>query len=215
MPVSKEHIRARFKKWADKNRDRIRSYATNAELAMYAQLRRLENPTAWKAKRKLWESRNPSKVRQYQQTNYSSHLAARLASAANYRGTHRKEISEYRKWKLDTDANTRIRHNLNSLIRLTALRHGGRKSVRTIEALGCTADFFRGFLEARFRDGMNWSNYGSYWEIDHIIPCAEFDLRDAGQQKQCFHYSNLRPLSKPENRAKSARCPAVHQKELL
>ena len=49
---------------------------------------------------------------------------------------------------------------------------------------------------------MNWSNHGSYWEIDHIIPCDSFDLTDIEQQKQCFHYTNLQPLTVSENRSK-------------
>ena len=32
------------------------------------------------------------------------------------------------------------------------------------------------------------------WHIDHIKPCASFDLTDPKQQQQCFHYSNLQPL---------------------
>jgi hypothetical protein len=50
---------------------------------------------------------------------------------------------------------------------------------------------------------MNWNNHGIYWEIDHIIPCSRFNLEDEEQQKQCFHYSNLQPLTKTENRQKS------------
>jgi hypothetical protein len=49
---------------------------------------------------------------------------------------------------------------------------------------------------------MSWNNHGSYWEIDHIKPCSSFDLTDIEQQKQCFHYTNLQPLTIYENRSK-------------
>jgi hypothetical protein len=47
---------------------------------------------------------------------------------------------------------------------------------------------------------MSWDNYGiKGWHIDHIIPCAAFDLTDPEQQKICFHYTNLRPLYWADN----------------
>jgi hypothetical protein len=49
---------------------------------------------------------------------------------------------------------------------------------------------------------MSWSNYGE-WEIDHIIPCDYFNLANEEEQKICFHYLNLQPLWKNENRSKS------------
>lgn len=53
---------------------------------------------------------------------------------------------------------------------------------------------------------MNWDNYGKkekQWSVDHIIPCAVFDLTDPVEQKQCFHYSNCRPMWHIENIKKS------------
>jgi len=41
---------------------------------------------------------------------------------------------------------------------------------------------------------MTWDNYGSLWHIDHIKPCASYDLADPLQQAECFHYTNLQPL---------------------
>lgn len=50
---------------------------------------------------------------------------------------------------------------------------------------------------------MNWDNHGIIWEIDHIKPCVSFNLIDPEQQKQCFHYTNLQPLFKTNEVAKS------------
>ena len=46
---------------------------------------------------------------------------------------------------------------------------------------------------------MNRANYGPYFHIDHIIPCASFNLIHVEQQKKCFHYSNLQPLLAIDN----------------
>jgi hypothetical protein len=58
-------------------------------------------------------------------------------------------------------------------------------------------------LEKQFKEGMSWDNHGSYWEVDHIIPCDSFNMQDIEQQKLCFHYTNLQPLTKIQNRQKS------------
>ena len=60
----------------------------------------------------------------------------------------------------------------------------------------------KAYLELQFTDGMTWENRGN-WHIDHIRPCASFDLTDPEQQKQCFHYTNLQPLWAADNLAKS------------
>jgi hypothetical protein len=64
--------------------------------------------------------------------------------------------------------------------------------------LGCTLEFLKGYLEAQFVEGMTWDNYGE-WHIDHIIPCADFDLSNPVAQETCFHYSNLQPLWAEDN----------------
>ena len=39
--------------------------------------------------------------------------------------------------------------------------------------------------------------------LDHIRPCASFDLTDEAQQRECFHYTNLQPLWATDNMQKS------------
>ena len=70
----------------------------------------------------------------------------------------------------------------------------GSKSGKSLELLGCTIPELKSYLEARFLPTMTWENYGTLWHIDHIIPCASYNLVDPEQQKKCFHYTNLQPL---------------------
>ena len=41
---------------------------------------------------------------------------------------------------------------------------------------------------------MTWGNYGKFWEIDHILPLASFDLTDREQFLRSIHWTNLQPL---------------------
>lgn len=53
---------------------------------------------------------------------------------------------------------------------------------------------------------MSWDNYGYRgWHIDHIKPCASFDLTDPNQREQCFHFSNLQPMWAKDNLSKGAK----------
>jgi len=49
---------------------------------------------------------------------------------------------------------------------------------------------------------MGWDNQGTYWQIDHILPIASFDLNDEEELYKCFHYTNTQPMEALENRLK-------------
>lgn len=63
---------------------------------------------------------------------------------------------------------------------------------------------YRIYLQGQFLPSLQWDNYGKIWEIDHVRPCASFDLSDTAQQKECFNWSNTQPLFKLDNLRKGA-----------
>lgn len=97
----------------------------------------------------------------------------------------------------------RLRANLRR--RLHKALKGICSSPRTLRLLGCSIDVFREHLENKFVAGMTWENYGSIWHVDHIKPCAKFDLTDPEQQKDCFHWTNQQPLFALDNFRKNAK----------
>lgn len=108
------------------------------------------------------------------------------------------------KFKYDNNKNLRISHNLRTRIRNAVKHPKGTKSAKTLELVGCTVEDLCLFLEAEFTEGMTWVNYGD-WHIDHMRPCASFDLEDPEEQKRCFHWTNLQPLWAQDNLRKGAK----------
>ena len=107
-----------------------------------------------------------------------------------------KKSAEYNKNKRKKDITYRILDNLR-----TRLRHALKdktKSKHTIQLIGCSILDLKQHLENQFRKGMSWENYGK-WQIDHIKPCASFDLSKPEEQRKCFNYTNLQPLWADEN----------------
>jgi hypothetical protein len=82
---------------------------------------------------------------------------------------------------------------------------GGHKSKSTIALLGMDLSEFRVYIQGQFRDGMTWENYGPVWHLDHVRPCAKFNLTDPGQQCICFKWDNIQPLLVKENLQKGDR----------
>lgn len=115
----------------------------------------------------------------------------------------RRELAKaYHEHKQASDPIYRLRRTLRARVR-EALK-GACKAGKTMELTGCSPEALRAHLESLWKPGMTWENHGLHgWHIDHIIPCAAFDLADPQEQRKCFHYSNLQPLWGLENLSKS------------
>ncbi len=86
---------------------------------------------------------------------------------------------------------------------------GKAKTESTMKLIGCSAEKVTKWIESQFTNGMKWENI----EIDHMMPCAHFNLENPEEQKACFHYTNLQPLLKKDNRSKTSKI--VHNMKWL
>lgn len=109
---------------------------------------------------------------------------------------------EYSRDYYQTNIQRRLKTLLQVRVRRALLDQQAEKSQSTAAELGCTIEELARHFESRFSKGMTWENIGK-WHIDHIRPCASFDLTDRVQQSQCFHYTNLQPLWAEDNLRKS------------
>jgi 5-methylcytosine-specific restriction endonuclease McrA len=71
-------------------------------------------------------------------------------------------------------------------------------------------------LDKRLKPEMTWDNYGTYWEVDHIIPITAFNFKLPTDIdfKKCWALKNLQPLEKTENRRKSNKLKRPFQPSL-
>jgi len=163
-------------------------------------------------KQKEYALRNKDKIKEYQKEWRKKNQDSIMVYQGKYRSEHREKMREYlrkyQKDRLKRDVQFRLRYSLRVRIRIAL--HGKGKSKRSFDLIGCTIKELKQHIEKQFQTGMTWENWGRYgWHIDHIRPCARFDLSDPEQQRKCFHYSNLQPLWAEENQKKNCKSKEI------
>ena len=182
-------------------------YEQNAEkIKKYGKAWREQNAEKIKERHKAYREQNREKIKERKKA-YRKQNAEKIK---DYCKQNRDKIRIYIRNKRKTDLNFRLSDNLRKRVR--KVLNGKSKSKKTMDLIGCSVDFLKKHLENQFQPGMSWNNYGNpngdhseCWHIDHILPCASFDLSDPKQQQKCFHYSNLQPLWAEDNISKGAK----------
>lgn len=113
-----------------------------------------------------------------------------------------KQQKIYEKEKYKKDIRYKLKKNLRG--RIFQSIKGNDKSLNTMFLIGCEIDYFMFHIQNQFTNDMSWDNYGD-WHIDHIKPCASFDLSKPVEQRKCFHFKNLQPLWAEDNNKKRAK----------
>ena len=172
--------------------------------------------TANKLKTQQYYINNKERINKQSKTTYESNREyyiekskqygknnpeVRRKHTAKYLKSNPEYYKTYRKNRYHSDPQFKLRVTLG--IRLNKALKTHTKYTSVLNLIGCSISELKEYIEKQFKPEMNWENHGKYWEVDHIKPCSSFDLTDIEQQKQCFHYSNLQPLPKIDNRIKS------------
>lgn len=194
-PTCKACTRIIQAEYRARNRDKINaqkkeSYARNIDKARayYA-----KNSDTIKRKAMEYSKANRKKLSQKQRKYRELHSYSEYNK--RYFQEHKEYFRNYARSKRKNDLQYKITQRLRGRINCALKRKKISKSQLFFDLVGCSSDFLISWIENQFHDGMSWDNYGlKGWHIDHIRPCASFDLTDPEQQKQCFHYTNLQPL---------------------
>lgn len=144
--------------------------------------------------RRQWRENNPQRYREDRRRNYEQNIERCKVWTREYKRKLRKEKNPQH------ILSESLRRRLYTVVKM------GYKRYKTGELVGCSWIDLKEHIEKQFQPGMCWENHGVRgWHIDHIKPCASFDLTDVEQQKVCFHYTNLQPLWARDNLTKGSR----------
>jgi hypothetical protein len=124
-------------------------------------------------------------------------------SEKKYCNNNKEKLQE--KWrKRSENIQFRVKQRLSARIKSALKEVYLRKTNRTYEYIGCSYDFLKKWIEYQFQNEMTWNNIG-LWHIDHVIPCASFDLTKSESISECFSWKNLRPCWAEENMIKGSK----------
>jgi hypothetical protein len=156
---------------------------------------RLRNKEQNRQRLQRWRQKNREYVRQ-RDNAYNAKNRERVNEIA--RRYHRRK---------QADPQFRLENAMRACVYagLTGCRKGWRN---TFALLGYTVEELRAHLEAKFKPGMTWDNYGRYgWHVDHRRPLASFDYKtpECPSFKEAWALENLQPLWAQENISKGAK----------
>ena len=201
--ANREEIRVKQKEHYEANRDKIR--AKQKEMYEFTREKRLD-------KAKEYRETNRDKIRakkkEYREANHKEILAKRKERYEANRDEilAKMRTSEYRakankrnKKRYNEDSLFRIVNKLRTRVRQALKAQGAKKFTSTMELIGCSPEFLTKRLEKQIKPGTKREDY----HVDHIIPCAFFDLTKEEDQRLCFHWTNHQLLTGPVNESKS------------
>lgn len=66
------------------------------------------------------------------------------------------------------------------------------KSSAYAQYFGLSIEDFRKWIELQFTKGLNWENFGTAWQFDHIVPVTYFDFSKENDLRLCWNFINIR-----------------------
>lgn len=209
-------IKERSRKYSQANSEKIKQRnkeygkANRKIISSKLKAKRDANPEYYKAKAKAIRDNRTIEQKEAKRQYDKEYKIKKRHIIEEWRKKNADKVREQRRiWgnkKAATDIVYRIKRNLRTRIRCALKPNNAYKSDGTEKLLGCTVGFFKIYLESLFTEGMNWDKFMSAdIEIDHIKPCAKFDLTQEEEQRKCFHYTNCQPLWWYDNNKKGSK----------
>jgi len=153
------------------------------------------------AERKSYQKHKDKRALQkkiYNKTYLKRPNTIKIRKAYKKTDKYREYARNYARTKLQNNLIEKLKVNLRNRIRSSVKKRNESSAL----LIGCPVELLIDWLEFNFDDKMTWDNYGKYWHMDHIIPCASFDLEKKDQRLKCFSWKNIAPLEARKNESK-------------
>ncbi len=176
-----------------KNRDR---YAADPDSAKKRREYRAKNIERERLVSKMYREKKGDELREKRRVQ---NFRWREANREKYNEKNR----EYYRSSIKRKIGMNLRNRINAMVRY---KSGLNKRDSLVLLVGCDVEKLKIRFESQFTEGMNWAKFlDGEIHIDHIKPCASFDLTKEEEQKKCFHYTNLQPLWARDNLIKGSK----------
>jgi hypothetical protein len=199
-------MRRYYAEHAEESRSYCRQYRKD-NLEKLLEYDRHRDKTKRNANAKRWRKEHPEKAKESDKRKYQNNSEKIRAYVKEWKKANPDRVKAWARQHYKANLTFRIAQNVRCRLRIalrtfnTTRLRSGKLSIE--ELCGCKIGFLRQHLESLFQPGMNWENWEMRgWHVDHVIPCAAFDLTDPEQQKKCFHYTNLQPMWWRQNLSK-------------
>jgi hypothetical protein len=166
--------------------------------------------------------RNKEKIKAQRRKRYEANKDQELPANRVYRENNKQKIveqkaayyqankQELQRKQADRIAacpSRRMAKSVSHAVQKALRKQGKVKGGRTFTALPYSTQDLVEHLEKQFDEKMNWGNYGSYWDLDHIYPQSllPYDSLDHPNFQKCWALDNLQPLEHIANIRKSNR----------
>ena len=207
---NKERKNARARQYYYENKERLnqkgKEYYHKNWHKVQEQHRNYKKNNKEKLKKHYYSESNQERLKKYKEKNKEKFKKMRQERDKK----NRKKLNKYTRDRKKNNPSFRIRHQLSNRL-WSALKRNNlyqSKCASTMQLVGCTIEELWKHLESSssWEPWMTRENYGKGgWDVDHILPCASFDLKCPVQQLACFHWSNLQPLEHIKNVKKGSK----------
>lgn len=144
---------------------------------------------------KEYYEKNKETIAEYYKDHYKENKDTYMANNRKWRQENRETINEKANERFRTNSTARLIKNART--RISKALKG--QSIRSIKLIDCNIQFLKDWLQSNFNENMTLENYGTYWHMDHVIPCSHFDLTNEDEIRDCFRWTNLQPMLASEN----------------